>query len=84
MKLTHLLLLAGAFALGFAWPAATQQNSATSLGSLTVQDALRHATVPVNTDITMLYRSQNGDAVYTQTYPFMFAVSASQPSLGGL
>ncbi len=66
-------------------PAATQSPD-TSLGSLTVQNAKQRITVPTDSDIMLLYRGQNGDAAYTQSATFMFAMSAAnaQANFGGL
>jgi hypothetical protein len=61
------------------------QSPNTSLGSSTVQQAMQRVSVPQTGDIMMLYRGQNGDAVYSQSLAFMFAVSAAntQANFGG-
>jgi hypothetical protein len=62
------------------------QSLNTSLGSLTVQQAMQRVSVPQTGDIIALYRGQNGDAVYSQSSAFMFAVPAAnaQANFGGL
>ena len=85
-RIFALLAVITALAVNMGLPALLMaQSPNTSLGSLTVQQALQRVSVPQTGDITMLYRGQNGDTTYSQSSAFMFAMSAAnaQANFGG-